>query len=72
MFMRTIDTYQAHQQEHKAIAEGIKENGEEDTDRVIRAVMSSRHAQVIFKEALLLIHKVSERCHFPLPGKLLS
>ena len=31
--------------EKKAIAEGIKENGVEDSDKVVRAVMSQRHAQ---------------------------
>lgn len=31
--------------EHKAIEEGIKENGEEDSDKVVEAVLAQRHAQ---------------------------
>lgn len=55
----TLVTYQAHTQEHKAIQEGIKENGEEDTDKVIKAVMANRHAQVRFK-ILLCLNEVTK------------
>lgn len=37
---------QAKGVEHDAIVEGIKQNGEEDTDKVVKAVLAKRHAQV--------------------------
>ncbi len=37
--------FQAKSVEHKAIVEGIKENGESDSDRVIRSVLAARHAR---------------------------
>ncbi|RUS80922.1 hypothetical protein EGW08_011303, partial [Elysia chlorotica] len=40
-----IRVSQAKDVEHKAIEEGIKENGEEDSDKVVEAVLAQRHAQ---------------------------
>ena len=37
---------QAKQVEKTAIEEGIRENGTEDSDKVIQAVLAARHAQV--------------------------
>lgn len=36
---------QTREAEQKAMQEGIKENGVEDSDKVVRAVMAQRHAQ---------------------------
>ena len=37
---------QAKEVEKTAIEEGIRENGAEDSDKVIQAVLAARHAQV--------------------------
>jgi len=36
----------AREAEREAIRDGIRDNGEEDSDRVIKAVLAHRHAQV--------------------------
>ena len=48
---------QAKEVEKKAIEEGIKENGREDTDKVVKAVLANRHAQVTnsSRESFILI-----------------
>lgn len=38
---------QAKQVEKAAIEEGIQENGIEDIDKVVDAVLAARHAQVV-------------------------
>lgn len=43
-----LTAFQMKEVEHKAIEEGIRENGIEDGDKIIRAVLAKRHAQVGF------------------------
>ena len=40
-----VKSQKAKEAEHEAMIEGVKENGTEDSDKVVRAVMAERHAK---------------------------
>ena len=46
LFKKIFLIWQSKGAEKQAIAEGIKQNGEEDSDKVIKAVLANRQAQV--------------------------